>query len=291
MYNLDHLRMFVTVVETGSFSACARKLSKAQSAVSQGIANLEVDLATLLFDRSTRKPTLTVKGQQLLSHAQAVLKQAHEMETVALALDNNEEAGLVIALDDALLIPQLQQLLSDFSLRFCATTLTIKTTTSQNVATLIQAQQADIGLMFSDLSFPQALDLCYLGGVDFVAVVSRNHPLAANETISTADLIGHRQLVISGLGQNDLHQLPPMSANLWYCDSFNALYCLMLQGLGWSYLPSHLVKAAVTLGQVKVLMTTFDHKAWHVPVDLVMAKNQCVGPALAWLRDKMKPLF
>ena len=57
MYNLDQLNMFVTAAKLGSFSACARKLGKVQSAVSQGISNLEIDLDVTLFDRSTRKPS------------------------------------------------------------------------------------------------------------------------------------------------------------------------------------------------------------------------------------------
>ena len=59
MYNIEQLKMFVYAVELGSFSASARELGKVQSAVSQGIHNLEIDFNVQLFDRSTRKPTLT----------------------------------------------------------------------------------------------------------------------------------------------------------------------------------------------------------------------------------------
>jgi len=283
--------MFVTVVETGSFSACGRKLNKAQSAVSQGIANLEIDLSTQLFDRSTRKPTLTVKGQQLLSYAQAVLKQANEMQSVALALDKNQEAGLVLALDDALFVPNLQQLLTQFSVRFPATTITINSMASHLVAKRVHSQQADVGLMFSDLLFPHEVDLCYLGCIDFVAVVSVEHPLAAIDVVTTADLIGYRQLLMSYPEHIELNQLPPLSADIWYCDSFNALYRLMKQGLGWSYLPIHMIEQAKINGQVKVLKTTFDHKPWNVAIDRVLVKNQRIGPALTWLSDQMKQLF
>ncbi|WP_211217128.1 LysR family transcriptional regulator [Psychromonas hadalis] len=74
MYNLEHLRMFVESAQSGSFSACARKLGKVQSAVSQGIANLEIELNTTLFDRSTRKPSLTPQGERLLPFARSVLQ-------------------------------------------------------------------------------------------------------------------------------------------------------------------------------------------------------------------------
>ena len=71
--SLDQLRVFLTVVEAGSFAAAGRRLSRATSAVSYTIANLERQLGIALFDRErTRKPALTDAGAALLSKARAV---------------------------------------------------------------------------------------------------------------------------------------------------------------------------------------------------------------------------
>jgi DNA-binding transcriptional LysR family regulator len=78
MLNLDHLRAFVWAVECGSFSAAARKLGKAQSAVSTAIANLEIDSDVELFDRSKRSPVLTTEGEALLPFARSVLLGSQE---------------------------------------------------------------------------------------------------------------------------------------------------------------------------------------------------------------------
>ena len=54
---LDQLRVFLTVVEVGSFAGAARKLHRATSVISYTIANLEMQLGATLFDRkTTRKP-------------------------------------------------------------------------------------------------------------------------------------------------------------------------------------------------------------------------------------------
>ena len=56
---LDQLRVFLTVVEVGSFAGAARRLGGAPSVISYSIANLEPQLAVLLFDRtSICKPSL-----------------------------------------------------------------------------------------------------------------------------------------------------------------------------------------------------------------------------------------
>ena len=49
--SLDHLRVLVTVADTGSFSAAGRKLGRVQSAISQAVATLEAAQGVALFDR------------------------------------------------------------------------------------------------------------------------------------------------------------------------------------------------------------------------------------------------
>jgi DNA-binding transcriptional LysR family regulator len=64
---LDHLRIFITAAEEGSFSAAGRRLRRAQSVVSQVIATLEGQLGVPLFDRAGRYPRLTDQGSALLA--------------------------------------------------------------------------------------------------------------------------------------------------------------------------------------------------------------------------------
>lgn len=70
--SLDQLRTFIAAAEEGSFSAAGRKLRRAQSVVSQTLANLEKQLGVKLFDRSGRYPRLTDHGQALLNDARAI---------------------------------------------------------------------------------------------------------------------------------------------------------------------------------------------------------------------------
>ena len=73
-WNLEQIRLFVSVAERQSFSAAARELKRVQSAVSNGIALLEADLGVTLFERSSgRQPRLTDEGRVLLAEAREVL--------------------------------------------------------------------------------------------------------------------------------------------------------------------------------------------------------------------------
>jgi DNA-binding transcriptional LysR family regulator len=69
----DQLRIFLAVVDAGSFAAASRRLNRAVSVISYGIANLEAQLGLQLFAREgTRKPRLTEAGHALLAEARTI---------------------------------------------------------------------------------------------------------------------------------------------------------------------------------------------------------------------------
>lgn len=69
----DQLRIFLTVVETGSFAAAGRRLNRATSVISYGVANLEAQLGLVLFERhGTRRPRLTAAGEAVLAEARTI---------------------------------------------------------------------------------------------------------------------------------------------------------------------------------------------------------------------------
>ncbi len=291
MYNLEHLRIFVETAETGSFSACARKLGKVQSAISQAIANLEVDLDVQLFDRTTRKPGLTAEGAHLLSYAQAVLLQAGELSTAAQAIGRQEELDIKLALDNALLMPSLSQILLRFGQHFPATVLDLISVASPDVAVLVKSGRADLGLMFSEVGFNREVNLCFIGHLPFYAVCSPRHPLATLEQINATHLVSHRQLLLRGEVGDFLDQIDPLSAEIWWANSFYAIRELVIQGIGWSYIPCHLAKDAIDRGELHRMPLSFDHKPWSPPVEIILPKNKVMGLALSWLSEELKKLL
>ena len=97
---LDQLRVFLTVVDVGSFAGAARKLGRATSVISYSIANLESQLGVSLFDReSTRKPQLTEAGRTVLSEARTVANGVSGLRAKVKGLLQGLEAEVHLAID------------------------------------------------------------------------------------------------------------------------------------------------------------------------------------------------
>jgi DNA-binding transcriptional LysR family regulator len=83
MDRLGAMETFVYVVETGSFSAAARRLNIGQPAVSKTIAQLESRLAVRLLLRSTRGLTPTEAGLAFFEPAKRAIEEADEADNAA----------------------------------------------------------------------------------------------------------------------------------------------------------------------------------------------------------------
>lgn len=291
MNNLEQLRMFIETIEQGSFSASAKKLGKVQSAISQGIANLEIDLNVQLFDRSTRKPSLTAEGERLKPYAEAILHQVNEFQAVVDSINKEEEALIRLTIDNALLMPELTEVLAQFDRKFPTTSVELNAASSVEVVNQVRQSKADIGIMLTGFYFNKEVDLCFIGHLPFYAVCHPDYPLAKLPELNVGDLTPHKQILLRADKDDKTEMTPLLSANLWWSNDFINIKALVNQGLGWTYMPAHLVEQDIQAAKLFKLNLTFDHKVWSPPVDLVTEKNHVMGPAQAWLFNALKGLL
>jgi DNA-binding transcriptional LysR family regulator len=69
------LRYFLAVAETGNFSKAAAKVNVTQPTLSVGIAKLEEQVGARLFERTTRRVSLTTAGSRFLTHARRITQE------------------------------------------------------------------------------------------------------------------------------------------------------------------------------------------------------------------------
>ncbi len=111
MDRLAAMETFVCVVETGSFSAAARRLDIGQPAVSKTIAALEKRLAVSLLLRSTRGLTPTEAGLAFFERAKRALEEADEADNaargIASGLSGNLRISAAVTFGRLHIVPQL----------------------------------------------------------------------------------------------------------------------------------------------------------------------------------------
>src|SRR3979409_952150 len=91
MLDLELLRSFVSVVDSGGFTRAGERVHRTQSTVSQQIKRLEDDLGQPLLNQAAKDVTPTEAGERLLSYARRLLSLAEEARDV-MARPGNEGA-------------------------------------------------------------------------------------------------------------------------------------------------------------------------------------------------------
>ncbi|MNZ43593.1 LysR family transcriptional regulator [Pseudomonas alkylphenolica] len=283
-WNLEQLRLFVGVAEQRSFSAVARTQRKAQSAVSNAIALLEADLGVTLFERSSgRQPRLTEAGAALLEDARELLRQCERLDGRALALMRGQEAQLRVAQDEAMPYQPVIDSLDELAQQFPMLEVQLASGAQGDVARKLVERRADLGLLFRHERMPSALERRALGNVEMVTVCAVNHPLARLGQVNRQQLARHRQLLIAPQ-ESGYPGGEPISPQIWRADSFYAMAELLMRGLGWAWLPRHVVQYPTYHAQMVELRSEWTPPA--LVVELVWRRDEPLGPAAQWLAER-----
>jgi len=72
--SMRHLRCFLEIAKTGSFTAAASRLFMTQSSITHTIQQFEEGIGLKLFDRSTRRVSLTIEGERYVDEAQNLIQ-------------------------------------------------------------------------------------------------------------------------------------------------------------------------------------------------------------------------
>jgi DNA-binding transcriptional LysR family regulator len=113
MLDLDLLRSFVSVVDTGGFTRASERVHRTQSTVSQQIRRLEETLGYPLLHRNGKQATPTEQGERLLSYSRRILALEQEAREV---VSRPEGEGVVrLGITEDFAAYRLTELLSDFA--------------------------------------------------------------------------------------------------------------------------------------------------------------------------------
>ncbi len=235
-WTLDRLRHFVAVADSGSMTAAARALGRAQSAVSMSIGLLEADLGLTLFERVNRNLQITAAGEVMLAEARELLGQAQALDMRAQVLARGQSAKLAVAVDEALPCVPVAQLFAEMAERNPSIELSTLCGSSNEVAKHVVEQRALLAFQIERGPAPAECAQHFVSTVPQKIYVAPTHPLAASGAkVTCRALAAHRQIA----AQIDGMDASIISPQVWRFDSSYMIADMVGSGVGWAILPEN----------------------------------------------------
>jgi DNA-binding transcriptional LysR family regulator len=291
--SFDQLRTFIAAAEAGSFSAAGRRLGRAQSVVSQTIANLEDQLQVTLFDRTGRYPQLTDQGRILLGDARAVAGGIDSLKARAKSMAGGVEPELSVVMDVMFPMAVVTKLAGSFGQAFPATPLRLYVEALGGVAKALLDGRCDLGVMGTLAPNVPELISERLVGVRMVMVASPDHPLAKQgRPLSSCDLADHVQLVLTDRTELSRGQeFGVFSPRTWRLADLGAKHAFLRAGLGWGGMPAAMVERDLKEGTlVEITLEDAPADGIILPMAAAFRADSPPGPAGRWFIDEMKTL-
>ncbi|HVV63184.1 MAG TPA: LysR substrate-binding domain-containing protein [Pseudolabrys sp.] len=145
LIDIDQLRTFIAIAETGSFTKAAEVVNKTQSAVSMQMKRLEERLERPIFARDGRASKLTEDGQRLLDYARRIVKL--NIETLAAFSEKGLSGRVRLGVPDDYADRYLPEIMARFSRAYPHVELTVICEPSVDLLERIDANEIDLAII------------------------------------------------------------------------------------------------------------------------------------------------
>ncbi|MFT3964587.1 MAG: LysR family transcriptional regulator [Sphingobium sp.] len=287
----DQLRIFLTIVETGSFAAAGRKLGRAVSVISYGIANLEAQLGLSLFEREgTRKPRLTTAGRAVLAEARSVSQGIDGLRAKVKGLLDGLEAEVDLAVDVMLPTARLGRVLRAFQGRYPTVSLRLHVETLGAITAMVLDRKAIIGLSGPHYGGIDGLESRAAGSIAMVPVAAPDHPLGRMDQIPPGAGRDYTQLVLTDRSRfTEGRDFSVVSSKTWRMADLGAKHALLREGIGWGNMPLAMVEDDLMSGAL-VRLAMPDLVGGTYRFGGIWRRDTPPGPAASWLLDQFVAL-
>jgi DNA-binding transcriptional LysR family regulator len=261
MDTTNDLRVFVRVMDRGSFSSAASDLGITPSAVSKLVSRLEDRLGARLLERSTRRLALTPEGETFLSRARRIVADIDEAEAEVARVRGAPRGKLRINAGTAFGLHQLTPALADFLARYPEIDLELSIT--DRLVDLIE-EQADIAVRSGHIPEGPFIQR-KIADLQRVICAAPSYLARRGTPRLASDLKDHDCIVVAGPGLNrwpfktragiDVVDIQPRVST----DDAEAALRLAIEGAGIVRLSDVIVGGPLRNGELVALLTDSHH--------------------------------
>lgn len=235
---LEQWRILQAVVDYGGYAQAAEKLNKSQSSLNHAVAKLQNQLDVQLLEVRGRKAFLTEAGEVMLRRSRHLTQSVHDLEALAENIHQDWEPEITLALDLAYPRRCILPVLQAFYPQSRGSRLKI-------IDTVLTGSDEAVLEGWADIVISTSVPRGYLGeplaDLMFVPVCHPSHPLAAIEgKVDANELLHHLQIVIKDTAKSPQEKQGWLRAEMrWTVSQFHTAIDLLLQGIGFCWLPYH----------------------------------------------------
>lgn len=249
---LEQWRTLQAVVDNGGFAQAADAMHRSQSSISYTIARMQEQLGVPLLRMDGRKAVLTEAGALLLRRSRQLVSQAWQLEELAHHMEQGWEAEVKLVVDAAYPTELVVSALSAFMPQSRGCRVLLREEVLSGVEEALDEDEADLAI--SGLVLPGQLG-DELSSVRFIAVAHPDHPLNRTQReLTYQDLEPQLQIVTRDSGRRQQRDFGWLGAEQrWTVGSLATAATFVRSGLGFAWLPEHLIRRELEDGCLKAL--------------------------------------
>jgi DNA-binding transcriptional LysR family regulator len=282
---LHHLRYFVVLAEELHFGRAADRLAITQPPLSGAIKSLEEDIGVRLFDRNSKRVSLTSAGVAFLAEVQQIMQRMERAEGIAQAVARGARGVLEIGVTGSLFYREVPKIMAHFRAAFpdVASSL-LEMGSAEQIDALLHGRIE--GGFLNAATLPPQLRFVRLKDDPFVACLPSWHKFAQSKTV-TLDALANEEFVmfsravapanhdnvIAVFSRAGVHPRTMHAARQWL-----TIIAMVANGLGVSIVPRSLARTEIRGVSFVPLTTKTDHMspalfAWNPEVENQMIKS------------------
>lgn len=191
------LRNYVEIIESGSITAASKKLYIAQPALSLQLKSLEKELGTVLLIRSAHRLELTDAGRMLYRRAKHIVSLENSIKKDVLEYENGSKGSVRIGMTPSIALTVTGGILAEFCAAHPMIHCEIYEESSFEVLSLLDSGVINIGIIRTPCTLTADMNAVRYSGDSMAAVYSGRHFIFKGEgSLSVTDLFGRPVAII-----------------------------------------------------------------------------------------------
>ena len=279
MTTLRHLKIFVTVAESGTMRKAAEILYISQPSVSQAIQELEHYYDIKLFDRLSRRIYITEAGKRLLSYARQMIHLSQTMEEAM----RQTASGPILRIGGSVTVGTvyLEQLVSQLENQIPGIDIRVTVDNTSTIENLILTSELDFAIVEGLITNEELLQQTVCED-ELMLVVGPSHPFYATSSLSLEELQG-QSLISREKGSVERNQFEQLIAEKnihmvkkWCCTNTETIKQAAIAGKGIAILSQKLIANELANDTLRVL--PIQGATMKREFKLILHKNKVLSP-------------